>query len=825
MPTSTMLRQLVAVHAKAFHSLLKFGHPPAECISDARKILGIQHVDEFVEHNDSLLAKQFDFLLVQAGRESLELLKTWLDKVPARSDLLLCGANEDRFAQAAYWLGRKGYRCVCQSANGNDFYFTVLPGSRQHIVMTATADNYHFANPLIDLARQEGHLVTPLSLNGLTVEMLQGWLQHCDVAWFEWGDSAAIAASRLQKTCRMVCRIHRYELYDNAFLDANWHIFDEVIFVSEAMKRRFVTLLGDKLPPTLLLTVIGNLTNHQPVATLPKAKRDPFQIGCVTRFVGAKNLFQLIHVMQMLIKRDTRYRLAIVGRVEDRCLYESFKEILEQTGMAKYVRIESPLPANKMAQWYSRKSYLLSTSYIESQGMAIFEAMLAGVKPVVFAATGGLQEYLPAEWCFTNLDEAVEQLLTPPASADFYAQRAVELLNQQSVASAYRQRWTPDAPMYRFTIIIPCYNRQEMIVSAIASALNVDYPHFDVLVVDDGSSDDTLACIADTFDDPRLRAIAKTHTNAPDTRNLGIQHAKGEFIVWLDSDDILHRSTLRHYDALLRRWPTSDIISCGISQFGSTQKRFYRNEQALPPANLLSQIVWGCPITNPGCCVRKTVYDTVGGYDEHFLRAHDYEFWSRALGSANVLFTARNNVQYRLHGNNLTGMGGPVDQTYEYRIFTRIIARYPVSLLFPGISSGQAKKIIAQLHEQREKLCGLENLAIVIPAMGEQLEKLDSAFLALGKQQDRAFTTWVVSDHDLSFLSVPTLRHERYDPQAIVRELTAQCPTCFSYVYALQPDETLTSDAISQLKLHILTKTHALPTGFICLRTAPQVFQ
>lgn len=823
MPTSHMLHQLAEAHQRTFHSLLRIGFTSNEARNDIPSILDIQRVSDAFQQGEPSFKQPFDFVQVQGGLDILNQLKTWLDVTPTFSDLLLCNADEDTFAQAAYWLGRKGYRCLCQSAQGDDFYFSVLPEPRQHIVMTATADNYHFAEPLIHLARQDGHLVTPLSLKGLTKEVLQGWLQHCDVAWFEWGDSAVIAASHLQKSCRMVCRIHRYELYDKTFLNANWHNIDEVIFVSEAMKVRFMTLLGDKLPSTLVLKVIGNLTHHQPASTARKTRRDGYQIGCVARFVGIKNLFLLIPIMQMLIQRNNRYRLTIVGRVEDECLYESFIEFVAQAGMAKYIRIEGEIPPHKMAQWYSNKSYLLSTSYFESQGMGIFEAMMAGVKPVVFSASGGLREYLPAEWCFTQLDEAIEQLLTPPMPAEYYAQQAVTLLKQDSFTEAYRECWTQPEAVRTFTIIIPSYNREEMIISAITSALNVDYPYFDVVVVDDGSSDNSLARIADMFDDPRLRVIAKKHTNAPDTRNVGISHAQGEYIVWLDSDDILHRSTLRHYDMLLTRWPTCDIISCGISQFGSEQRLFYRTETALPPANLLPQIVLGCPIINPGCCVRKQIYDVVGGFNDSFLRAHDYEFWSRALGSASVLFTSRNNVQYRLHANNLTGIGQQVDNTYEYRIFSSIIARYPARLLFPEMPASQIKTVIAQLREKREKACGLENLVIVIPAMGEAVEKLDTAFQALGIQQDRAFEIWVVSDHDLSFLSVPTQRSERYDPQAIVRDIAEKRPAHYSYIYAFQPHTALAPDAISQLKQHILTKTNARPEGFTCLRTIQQV--
>lgn len=99
------------------------------------------------------------------------------------------------------------------------------------------------------LMREQGHSVTALSGQSLTQQSLLHALQHCDVAWFEWGDGAIIPASKLPKYCRIVCRIHRYELYGEAFLQANWDNIDEVILVSQAMKKRFLSVMGKSTAP------------------------------------------------------------------------------------------------------------------------------------------------------------------------------------------------------------------------------------------------------------------------------------------------------------------------------------------------------------------------------------------------------------------------------------------------------------------------------------------------------------------------------------------------------------------------------------------------
>lgn len=88
------------------------------------------------------------------------------------------------------------------------------------------------------------------------------------------------------------------------------------------------------------------------------------------------------------------------------------------------------------------------------------------------------------------------------------------------------------------SIIIPTYNRSYCLPSAIKAAVNQTYQNTEIIIVDDGSTDDTKKVIS-TFGD-KIKYIQKAHTGQADTRNVGLQHAKGEIIAPLDSDDIWH---------------------------------------------------------------------------------------------------------------------------------------------------------------------------------------------------------------------------------------------------------------------------------------------
>lgn len=737
------------------------------------------------------------------------LLAAIQEAAASRLPVTLEGANPDRFAEVSADLSRCGYQCIGQEDQPLAHQFVPLGDGKQRIVVTATNDNFHFLQPVMKLMREQGHHVQELSGKSLTRQSLLNALRHCDVAWFEWGDGAIITASQLPKYCRMVCRIHRYELYGEAFLQANWDNIDEVVLVSQAMKKRFIALMGKKLPVHLKVTVLANLTEHAPV-TQSAIRRNPFHIACVARFAPQKNLIMLLPILQALVKENSRYKLFIAGRVEDQCLFDSFTQLVAIYGLSRHVVICGNLPAEEMAAWYADKSFLLSTSYNESQGMGVFEAMLAGLKPVAFHAAGGLSEYLPKRYLFTSLEDAVARVLEGNTSPELYIQEAQTLLRQQALPEAYQALWQPVShatPL--FSIVIPCYNRERFILPAVCSALNQRDSHFEVVVVDDGSTDGSLAAI-ESLNDPRLRIVRKAHSNAPETRNRCIEEAKGEYLVWLDSDDLLHANALTHYRTLLQRNPQTDVISCAMETLAGEKKFFSLFNYA--PANWLQQIAHGNFVANPGCCVRRSLYERVGSYNPDYLRAHDYEFWSRAVGVARIAFTAQCNIAYRLHDDNLTGLGKPIDATYEYRIFEAILKRYRSTALFPGKSR---QEIDAFVQARREALiadCNLESIIIVLDATTASIDTLIEQIQLLGTQQDKQFHLLIVSDKALPFASLPVVIADSPDPAVLRQYVRDTFPQRYCRLFTADPGMQLHPLTIADLK-HALLHDSPIPVG------------
>ncbi|RZK34790.1 MAG: glycosyltransferase family 2 protein [Hymenobacter sp.] len=106
-----------------------------------------------------------------------------------------------------------------------------------------------------------------------------------------------------------------------------------------------------------------------------------------------------------------------------------------------------------------------------------------------------------------------------------------------------------------FSIIIPTYNRADFIAATLRSVLAQDFPYFEVLVVDDGSQDNTAEVVG-AFSDARLQYLPKQNAERGAARNYGLARAMGEYVIFLDSDDLFHPDHLRTLHTAILASPT-----------------------------------------------------------------------------------------------------------------------------------------------------------------------------------------------------------------------------------------------------------------------------
>jgi len=191
--------------------------------------------------------------------------------------------------------------------------------------------------------------------------------------------------------------------------------------------------------------------------------------------------------------------------------------------------------------------------------------------------------------------------------------------------------------------VIPVYNDARRIGRAIAGLRGQTWRNLEILVVDDGSTDGTAEAVAKHLDDPRVRYLYKEHSGRPETRNLGVREARGDFIAWLGSDDesLPNRIRLQVQAAAAR--PGTDIVHSDGFFFapdGSLHRcRRYRPFTAQElPGLLLAGFGNVCPILDTSALIRRDLYQRLGGYDPQFLRCQDYDFYIRTAMAGDVTY-------------------------------------------------------------------------------------------------------------------------------------------------------------------------------------------
>jgi glycosyltransferase involved in cell wall biosynthesis len=185
----------------------------------------------------------------------------------------------------------------------------------------------------------------------------------------------------------------------------------------------------------------------------------------------------------------------------------------------------------------------------------------------------------------------------------------------------------------RVSILIAVYNRERFVGEAVHSALAQDFNNFEVVVVDDGSDDRTPEVLAG-FTDPRLRVIRKPHTRCWDAKNRAVAEARGEWIVFLDSDDYLAPDYLEKAMREIGRDPNVDWLYPLrlqiVDEAGALSDRSWKYLEIPPATSLqivelfLRQLTGGAPHT--GAFVRREVFTRHGMFDGDLYNFGDTDY-------------------------------------------------------------------------------------------------------------------------------------------------------------------------------------------------------
>ena len=122
------------------------------------------------------------------------------------------------------------------------------------------------------------------------------------------------------------------------------------------------------------------------------------------------------------------------------------------------------------------------------------------------------------------------------------------------------------------SVIIPLYNKEQIIDKCIHSVLSQDYDDFEVVIVNDGSTDGSVE-IVKGIEDSRIRLIDQENGGPSMARNIGVNNSKGEWIVFLDADDEFLPGALKYYDSLIQTHNTNDFFACPFLKFDGKNRK------------------------------------------------------------------------------------------------------------------------------------------------------------------------------------------------------------------------------------------------------------
>lgn len=242
--------------------------------------------------------------------------------------------------------------------------------------------------------------------NNEDLKLIDRWMEWADICWFEWCDELVVYGSNLPiaKEVKIICRLHRYEVFTNYPHSVNWHNVDKLIVVTDHLKVFLSAQIPDieKLVDIITVNNGVNLENYE-----FRERTKGFNIAYVGYIHQRKNPVLLLQIINKLVKIDKRYKLYIAGQFQDGLIKLYWDYQLKQMGLQDNVIFEGW--QDDINKWLEDKNYIISTSMHESFGYGIAEAMARGLKPVVHDFIMS-EEIWPKEYLFCTVDEAIEMV-------------------------------------------------------------------------------------------------------------------------------------------------------------------------------------------------------------------------------------------------------------------------------------------------------------------------------------------------------------------------------------------------------------------------------
>ncbi|MDR3574629.1 MAG: glycosyltransferase [Anaerolineaceae bacterium] len=294
----------------------------------------------------------------------------------------------------------------------------------------------------------------------------------------------------------------------------------------------------------------------------------------------------------------------------------------------------------------------------------------------------------------------------------------------------------------RISVILPVYNAERYLAAAIDSILAQTYPDFELIIINDCSSDHTPEILS-AYTDQRMRVINNaSNLKLSKSLNLGIEIARGSYIARMDADDISLPERFEKQVAFLEKHPDIGVLGCWVKRIDNlgniTGKVVYETQ----PEAIKWELFFRTPLAHPTVMMQAAVIKSSGGFSNDIHAAVDYECWTRLIKTTRFANLPEFLLLYRMHSENMTSTQ-EVEQLntvsrLQYFVMTDYIAADKARELVELINLGtrtpmqaiQAAELSYHLYRQYNKIDGLSNpLQIIVRhRLGKRIYRLVSPF-------------------------------------------------------------------------------------------------
>jgi glycosyltransferase involved in cell wall biosynthesis len=258
----------------------------------------------------------------------------------------------------------------------------------------------------------------------------------------------------------------------------------------------------------------------------------------------------------------------------------------------------------------------------------------------------------------------------------------------------------------RISVIMPVFNAERHVREAIGSLLAQTFSDFELIVIDDGSTDESLQ-VVQGIGDPRLRLLQNaSNLGAAETKNRGIENARAEFIAFLDADDLAFPERLAEQLDYLERNPEISVVATQSNTIDASGNVTGAYTPAVPSDEIPAFLLFGNCIQQSSVMLRRTALGD-RRFRTVFEPAEDYDLWTRLAADAKFAIMDRPLIHYRIHEGGISSR-----KTDAMAAAVRAVARTQLARLGIVPDSAQLKlhTLLAcwPLSPQKETLAATE---------------------------------------------------------------------------------------------------------------------